>query len=168
MTYFPISPLEDPNLRQIVLYIANFLNDRFGTQSLDNPLIAPGQMIVKHTEIYDAFTVPSDSYPLLKIYRRNSRGQLDNSRRDSDITISYCLLNTQIRQTPAIANWIDLNIREAINQFKFDHPGIFEINNSISCRYRTVLQLGEIVYQVELDLSLDNESNSVCSPNPPC
>jgi hypothetical protein len=165
MSYFAVSPNEDPNLRQIVLYVANFLNDRFLEQSGSS---LPGQMIVKHTEIYDAFAVPNDSYPLLKIFRRNSRGELESSRRDSDITLSYCLLNTQIRQTPAIANWIDINAREALSRFKFDHPGIFEINNNISCRYRTVLQLGEIVYQIDLDFSLDNESNSVCSPEPLC
>lgn len=163
MTYFAITPNEDPNLRKIVLYVANFLNDRYSRQYQQE-----NQLIVRHTEIYDAFGVPNDSYPLLKIFRRYSRGELENSHRDSEVTLSYCLLNTQIRQTPAIANWIDINVREALARFKFEHPGIFEINNSISCRYRTVLQLGEIVYQIDLDFSLSNESNVVCNPNPLC
>jgi hypothetical protein len=150
MSYQQITPLEDPILRKLVLFVADFLNQRWS------------QPVVKHTEIYDAFGVPHDSFPFLKVYRRYTRASLENSQRDTEITLAYCLLNVQISQTPAIANWIDINAREALRQFKFNNPGLFDIDNSISCRYRTILQLGEIVYQIELDFTLSNESNTAC------
>lgn len=169
MTFFQITPREDPNLRKIVLYVADFLNNRYQNQVESSGLTnLENQLIVRHTEIYDAFEVPHDSFPLLKIYRRYSQGQLENSHRESKITLSYCLLNSQIRQAPAIANWVDINAREALAQFTFEHPGVFEINSSITCDYRTLLQLGEIVYQVDLSFSLGNESNLSCNPNPLC
>lgn len=140
-----------------MLYVADFLNQQWESEP-----------VVRHTEIYDAFTVPHDSYPLLKIYRRYSRSTLDNSERDSEITLTYCILNVQINQTPAIANWVDINIREALSTFQFENPGLFQIDNAISCQYKTVIQLGEIVYQIDLNFTIANESNTACNVLPPC
>lgn len=147
-----ITPLQDPTLSHLVTYIADYLNQAW-----------QHHLIVRHTEIYDAFAVPHDHYPLLKIYRRYSRNTIDDEERATEISLAYCLLNTQIQQTPAIANWVNVNVIHALQKYRYEHPSLFEISESITCRYRTVLQLGEIVYQIEVDFSLANETALGCA-----
>ena len=146
-----ITPLQDPTLSSLVSYVANYLNNAWKQN-----------LIVRHTEIYDAFGVPHDRYPLLKIYRRYSRSTINDEERSTEVTLAYCLLNTQIEKTPAIANWINVTIIHALQAYRYENPSLFEIEDPITCRYRTVLQLGEIVYQVEVDFSIDNETAQGC------
>lgn len=148
---FPISPHQDPVLTKLVKYVADYLNTAW-----------TDQCIVRHTEIYDAYGVPHDSYPLLKIYRRYARATISDDQRDTELTLSYSLLNVQVQKTPAIANWINVNIIHALQQYRFDFPNHFVIDDRITCRYRTVLQLGEIIYQVETDFSITKETAGSC------
>ena len=155
----PITPLNDPTLLKLVGYVADYLNQAWQQH-----------LIVRHTEIYDAFAVPFDRYPLLKIYRRYSRNTINDEERTTEVSLAYCLLNAQITKTPAIANWININVIHALQKYRFEHPSLFEIDNNITCRYRTMIQLGEIVHQIEIDFSILNETAQACQDfsNPCC
>ena len=143
----PLTPNQDPTLNRLVIYVANYLNNSYTER-----------VVVRSTRCYDAFLVPHNEFPLLKIYRISDRHSLNSTLTDSRITVAYCLLNVVLEEIPGIMRWVSVKLGEALRCFKLENPGLIEFDESFSVRYRTVMQLGEIIYQLEADFSISDES----------
>jgi hypothetical protein len=128
--------LIDKNLEYIVKFLKEELNRI-------NPI--PNTIIVKSTRCYDAFNVPFQDFPLLKIYRQRS-SYMPSNKRISSLQIQYGLvLPDQERLLPYL-NWVDHNINRILSQSLW-RINTFIVNSSKNCDYRVLLnELGIPVY----------------------
>ena len=128
--------LEDKVLTKIVTFIKEELNR-------NNPI--DNTIVVKSTRNYDAFNVPIQDFPLLKIYRQRTN-YLNNNKRISSIQLQYGLvLPDQERLVPYL-NWVDNQINKILSQsiWRID---VFIDKNSKNCDYRVLInELGIPVY----------------------
>ncbi len=128
--------LIDKNLLKIAEYLRDELNRI-------NPI--KNTIIVKSIRNYDAFNVPVQDFPLLKVYRQRS-SYLPNNKRVSSIQLQYGLVIPDQEMLLPYLNWIDHNINRILSQATY-RINIFIQPTSKSCDYRVLLsELGIPVY----------------------
>lgn len=128
--------LQDITCNKIAEYLKYKLNAA-------NPL--EGLVIVNSTRSYDAFSVPVQDFPLLKVYR-NSTQYRPSQVRQSRLTAQYGLILPDQERLLPLLNWVDDQISRALSYIKQD-INVFVDQASKSCDYRTLSnELGTPVY----------------------
>lgn len=138
-----LSPELDPICKDIVDFLAHELNLAYTKEN-----------IVRSVRHYDAYNVPFQSYPLLKVYRLSDTFSIDNSIRESQMGLSYCLLNAELDRLPGITNWVAETITYLLRKYSLHKQGCLEITGGIRASYKTLLQLGQIIYQIDFTFGL--------------
>ncbi|GAA6622894.1 hypothetical protein [Scytonema sp. NUACC26] len=120
----------------IVKYLKDELNRR-------NPI--PNTLIVNTTRNFDDYNVPTQDYPVLKVYRVRSQ-YMPSNKRKSTLQLQYGLaLPEQYGLLPYL-NWVDININKILS-FAIHDINIFIEPMSKACEYRTLTtELGIPVY----------------------
>lgn len=128
--------LEDKILTELVTYIKDELNR-------NNPI--ENTTIVKSTRNYDAFNVPIQDFPLLKIYRQRTQ-YLNNNKRISNLQLQYGLVIPDQEKLLPYLNWVDNQINKALSQTVWRIDIIIDKNNK-NCDYRVLMnELGIPIY----------------------
>lgn len=145
--------INDTTLDIIINYLKNYLNSA-------NP-IEYSQPIVKSTRNYDAFNIPVQDFPLLKIYRLKSNYRASNLR-ISQIQLQYGLILPDLEFLLPRLNWIDFKISEALT-YSRELINIFIQPGSKSCDYRTLInEIGTPVYSFLRFNFVINEGYNCC------
>lgn len=116
--------------------------------------------IVKSTRCYDAFNIPLQDFPVLKVYRNATTYPTDNQRGIESLSGQYGLIMPdQERLLPLLA-WIDKQIADALRQMHF-RINIFNTPDALlRSTYRTVIsELGIPVYSfLRFDFSIYSDN----------
>lgn len=128
--------LEDKILTKIVTFIKEDLNR-------NNPI--ENTIIVKSTRNYDAFNIPVQDFPLLKIYRQRTQ-YINNNKRLSSLQLQYGLVLPDQEKLVPYLNWVDNQINKILSQSIW-RINVFIDKNNKSCDYRVLLnELGIPIY----------------------
>lgn len=138
-----LTPQFDPICTDLADFLAVTLNEAY-----------PQENIVRSVRHYDAYTVPLQSYPLLKVYRLSDVFSIDNSIRNSQMGLAYCLANTDLDRLPGVTNWVSENIILGLRKYNLHKQGCLEILGDIRANYRTLLQLNQFIYQIDFSFSI--------------
>lgn len=146
-----LSPETDPLCADIAKFVATKLNDAY-----------PKELIVRSVKHYDAYNVPYQNYPLLKVYRTLDSYSIDGGIFDSQIGLAYCLLNAELDRLPGISSWVAENVILNLRLYSFYRSGYLEIANSIRANYRTLLQLNQLIYQIDFNFGIKGSIDAIC------
>ncbi len=126
----------DPPLETLATYLRNWLNAEFTRQY---PTV--GQAIVKSYRTYDAFNVPYDQYPLLKVYRMFEDCSLEDEKDDVTIVVSYSLVYPELERLSPLIVWVRKEIGNALKTRRITHRTCQPVLTSPRYRaeYRTML-----------------------------
>jgi len=140
-----MTPERDEVLDDLARFITNELNTAYREHK-----------VVETYRTYDAFQVPNQGYPLLKVFRTSDRLSFDDSISDTNISIAYCLLAPTLEMLPGLTKWVTYQMRAILQAYSMNLAGRLKFDQRFSVRYRTLYQLGEIIYQLDFDLSLQD------------
>lgn len=127
-------PNTDPFTDRTCTHLAEYLRDWLNAKH-------PQELIVKSVRAYDAFNVPYQEYPLLKVYRMSKEGTINrNTKTRSQIAISYILVLPDLEQLTPVLNWVGDQIMDALAAYRIDHEGCSpKIEPSLRIDFRTML-----------------------------
>ena len=137
-----ITPIEDELLVGMVSTLKDVLNAAY-----------PDFTVVKTTRTYDAYLVPLTEFPLLKLYRTSDSFR-SVGKATSSLTCSYCLANADLERMPGLTRWTGEKIVGGIYQFGVINKK-HRLQGDISVQYRTISQMGELVYQTDCSFQLE-------------
>lgn len=133
-----LTPESDPICSDLGLFLATKLNEAYEDAT-----------IVRSIRQYDAYDVPFQDHPLLKVYRTSDIFSFDNSIRETQMGVAYCLVNTELAKLPGVTNWVAETVVIALREYGLHKQGCVQVVGAIQANYRTLLQLGELIYQID-------------------
>lgn len=123
-------------------HLANYLRDELNRRGYSEGLTVP---IINSYRLYDAFNVPVQDYPLIKVFRTSSQYTASN-KRISSLQIHYGLVMPNLEELLPYLNWVDYNINEVLS-FALHDINVFIEPTSKRCEYRTLMnELGIPIY----------------------
>lgn len=121
-------PFVDPACQRLANYLYQHLNAAY-----------PEQTIVQSVRYYDAFNVPANDYPLLKVYRLQDRGSIQQNDAQCSAVISYGLILPDMDKLAPIMAWMRKRMRLYLAAFTIECPGFPRLADEYSAEYRTML-----------------------------
>jgi hypothetical protein len=123
-------------------HIANYLKRELNRRASEEGLTVP---IINSYRLYDAFNVPVQDFPLIKVFRTSSQYTVSNKRLSS-IQVHYSLVLPNLEVLLPYLNWVDYNINEVLS-FALHDITVFIEPTSKRCEYRTLMsELGTPIY----------------------
>lgn len=132
----------DPLVENLGDYIAEQINAAY-----------PDREIVRTIRYYDAYLVPSQSFPLLKVFRESQREEADNPLQTVNINIAYCLNMVDIDIQAGISTYITRQIIDAVKRYALEFK-CFKLIGEFSSRYRSLYQMGEFIHQSDINITV--------------
>jgi len=130
--------LDDCITRTIGEYIKDNLN-------VANPIA--NTIIINSIRNYDAFNVPVQDYPLLKVSRIRS-SHITNDRVTSNIALDFCVLLADLEKIAAYTKWIDFRTNELLAYIVHER-NIFVHKGSRNSDYRiTMVELQPVILRI--------------------
>jgi hypothetical protein len=119
--------------------------------------------IVKSTRCYDAFNIPLQDFPCLKIYRVSTNYSTPNKRGVASLSGQYGLIMPDQERLLPVLHWIDENLADAFRQLHYRTNTFLVPGSLVRTSYRTVVsELGIPVYAfLRFDFSVftDNDAS---------
>lgn len=97
------NPLEDQSCKEIAEFLKRHLNEAY-----------TDRVVVQGTRYYDAFNVPYNEFPLLKVYRLSDQWERNENVRESQGVISYSLVLPDQETLAPIMAWVSRHINELL------------------------------------------------------
>lgn len=137
------TPITDPLCFDLAAFLKEGLNREY-----------PEKQIVRSIREYDAYDVPFNDFPLLKVYRLiDTFNTEDPGKIENQLQVSYCLVNVDIQDMPGIAYYISRKMVRHLLIYSATR-NTYKLFGQIQSRYRTMLQLNQLIYQVDLNFNV--------------
>lgn len=146
-----LSPETDPLCADIAKFVATNLNEAYTKE-----------LIVRSIKHYDAYNVPFQNYPLLKVYRTYDNFSIEHGLFDSQLGLAYCLLNAELDRLPGITSWVAEHVILNLRKYNLYRNGYIEITGGIRANYRTLFQLNQLIYQIDFSFGIKGSIDVVC------
>lgn len=137
--------------------IADFLKEELNR---NNPL-KEEFTVVKSTRCYDAFNIPLQDFPVLKIFRTSTTYATANKRGVAALSGQYGLVLPDQERLLPVLHWIDEQIADAFRQTHYRINTFLVPGSLVRSNYRTIIsELGIPVYsflRFDFNIFTDNE-----------
>jgi hypothetical protein len=120
--------------------------------------------IVKSTRCYDAFNIPLQDFPCLKIYRISTNYGTQSKRGVASLSGQYGLIMPDQERLLPVLHWIDEQLADAFRQMHYRINTFLVPGSLVRSNYRTLVsELGIPAYSfLRFDFSVftDNDTSS--------